>query len=429
MGPGLIEKELGPESQLFSRRFVAPLIVSLSNNFFATELSSWDMEVSTAAPLSAPHIQEVLHRKRQSLDLEIEEYKALKEEEFRKYEAEIRHVLQEQEVNGATEEKARDETIVSHGHIAKDIATGSRRNSDEKSHTGTMHQRLRSENGVKTERQDDSITTQQPAASTDIPLVTPSHERELDFHGIFTPKYLPLLDNPNRYSRQAIAKPSPPSSPISTDTHRGRHEPSTPLSSSASLPATVYDPLRSPPQTPKLSNSAPRPRLLGQRRSSSRSDSSITSLRSSLRQPKSPRSPKHVLFAIDNTVLSPSTSPVAHRPNRNPPISFSRLSDMPKPTAEHKDSAAERKSNGTPSGHPVHTKSPGTRLTGQALSYPVKSYQQLVEPTTQIATSGNEDFEDLGPQEDALFSFDEDVHVDDDESTDNENVRYHHKLL
>ena len=382
------------------------------------------MEVSTAVPLSAPHIQEVLHRKRRSLDLEIEEYKARKEEEFRKYETEIRRVLQEQDVNGAAEPKARDEIVVSNGHKPRDNATGSRRNSDEKSPTGTMHERLRSENSVKTERQDDSETVQEPAKSTDSPLITPSHERELDFHGVFTPRYLPLLENPSRYSRQPIAKPSWPSSSNSTDTPRGRHESSTPLSSSATLPATVYDLLRSPPQTPKLSNSAPRPRLLDQRRSSSRSDSSITSLRSSLRQPKSPRSPKHVLFAIDNTVLSPSTSPVVHRSNRNPPIPFSGLSDTPKPTGANEDSAAGRKTIGVQSGHAVHTKSPGTSLTGQAPSYPVKSYHQLVEPTSPITTSRKDNFEDCSPHEDALFSFDEDVHLGDDEGTYDDNVRF-----
>ena len=386
------------------------------------------MELSTSAPLSTPHIQEVLHKKRRSLDLEIEEYKALKEEEFRKYEAEIRRVLRAQEVNGTAEEKVGAKPIVSKSDEAKDRATGSRRNSDGTSPAGTMHERLRSENGAKKERQDDGVTKQEPAESTDTPVVTPSHEREQEFHGIFTPKYLPLLDSPNRYSKQVITKPSPPSSPIFVDTSRGRQESSTPLSSSASLPTTVYDPLRSPPQTPKLSNSAPRPRLVDQRRSSSRSDSSLTNLRSSLRQPKSPRSSKHVLFAIDNTVLSPSTSPVAHRPNRNPSVPFSALSDILKPTTKHKDMTVESKSNGSLMGQSVYSRNPGADQSSQTPSYPVKSYRQLVEPTTPIVTSEKDDFEDLGLHEDALFSFDEDVHSDDYETTDDESVRSYKRL-
>ncbi|MCJ1246109.1 hypothetical protein MMC30_003314 [Trapelia coarctata] len=346
-------------------------------------------------PFGTARFFDALHKKRQSLDLEVERYKALKDEEYRRFESELRKFIQDQVVNeGATREQSNGVQLVSQTQTENN-GTGSRRNSGEKSPspTGTMLDRLRSEAAVKTQKKENNRTAPVPAKSPEPVLDTPSHEREIEFQGLFTPRYLPLLEDPNRYSRKKTTSSSSPPPENPEDPPNGRRERPTPLSSSATLPATRYSLLHSPLQSPKFSNSAPRPRLQDLRRSSSRSDTSIASLRSSLKQPKSPRSSKHVLFAIDNNVLSPSTSPILERSGKG--LNFA--SPIKEIQVPQRGSVPE--------------------VTSYFPRSPIRSYHQLVEPTVAASADGGADFEDTTPDEDALFSFDEDTNPGDDETT------------
>jgi len=377
------------------------------------------------APFGTAHFFDALHKKRQSLDLEIERFKVLKDEEYRKFESELRKFIQDRVVNEeTTREQSNGAPLVSQTQ-ANHNGTGICRNFGEKSPTGTsMLDRLRNEDGVKTQKKDDHKFPQVPVKSTEPEPGTPSHEREIEFQGLFTPRYLPLLEGPNRYSKKDTNRPSSPPFENLADPPNNRRESPTPLSSSATLPATRYSPLRSPLQSPKFSNSAPRPQLKDLRRASWRSDTSLTSLRSSLKQPKSPRSSKHVLFAIDNSVLSPNTSPVLERSTRVPPIPFSGLSDMPSSAAKAPNGIGK----GSKAKSPIKDIQVAQRgslpeLTSYFPRSPMRLYHQLVEPTRGVYSDGAADFEDTTPDEDALFSFDEDANPADDETADGDTVR------
>ncbi|MCJ1465305.1 hypothetical protein MMC07_003922 [Pseudocyphellaria aurata] len=129
-----------------------------------------------------------------------------------------------------------------------------------------------------------------------------SHDREAEAQGLF---YIPLLDSPRD----------------STST----------LSSSADLPTSIIGSSSSRPNAHGFSVSLPKEGSLALlRSSSSRSDTSIASLRSSLRDPKLPRSPKRVLFSIDNVVVAPSTSPIALRSSSAPQAQMKRVDNIPK---------------------------------------------------------------------------------------------------
>ena len=211
--------------------------------------------------------------------------------------------------------------------------------------------------------------------------------RRPDRQAIRTPSYLPLLDAAPRSPRTATNQP-----PASIDAQ---------LSSSATLPTTTFSPLGSPQQRPLISTSAPRPDALHIRRSSSRSD---ISLRSSMRGPKSPKSPKHVLFSIDNVVMSPSTSPEIVRKQ-------GQSSNREGKKRRHSTSSTLSKSQGVETtlafrdGRSSHPQTPS-----------IISYQDL-EQTKPIGKSIGKDIgllkkQDVVELDDALFAFDEDLTAD-----------------
>ncbi|MCJ1390089.1 hypothetical protein MMC18_002947 [Xylographa bjoerkii] len=364
-----------------------------------------------------PHVLEALREKRKLLNREVAEFKALKDEEYQRFELSIQAVGR---IHGSEQTTTEDDTPnPPQSHEMEDLqrsGMGSRRRSDEKFPAGSMQERLRTENEAEIKRVDNN--DEGPGQNGTLPLTseTLSHEREIEFQGLFTPTYLPLLDNARQSNgKKSGMPPSPPLNSLAVLTS-GRRELLTTLSSSATLPATTYNPLHSPPTPSKLSNSAPRPRLLEQRRSSSKSDISITSLRSSLRQPKSPRSPKHVLFSIDNTVLSPSTSPVVHRAVQHPPIPFSGLMDMPKSATKSADVPVQVNGTVQSNGDIAPISDPGIKSNMSSSSSMIRSYHQLLEPTVLTPKEDLEDFEDVG-QDDVLFSFDEDVDLRNDNLT------------
>ncbi|MCJ1405005.1 hypothetical protein MMC11_008231 [Xylographa trunciseda] len=370
------------------------------------------------------HVLVALREKKELLNREVAEFKALKDEEYRRFELSIQAVGRIYESEHQETENGTHSSL--QPHPPEDLQSsgmGSRRRSDEKFPAGSMQERLRTENEAEIKRTD--ISNEALDQNGAIPPASEplSHEREIEFRGLFTPTYMPLLDNARQSNGKNGVKPHSPPLHSLADLRSGRRELSAALSSSATLPATTYNPLHSPTTASKLSNSAPRPRLLDQRRSSSKSDISITSLRSSLRQPKSPRSPKHVLFAIDNTVLSPSTSPVVYRTVQHPPLPFSGLVDMPKSAT--KPATVRAHTNGTTQSNGDNSTilDPAGKPNMSLSSSLTRSYHQLLEPTESTPENDLEDFEDVG-QDDVLFSFDEDIDRRDDDSTADEKASF-----
>jgi len=370
------------------------------------------------APFGTAHFFDALHKKRQSLDHEIEQYKALKDEEYRRFESELRKLIRNQVVNEEATKGLNNGVKPLSPTQAENNEPGGRRNRGE-----TMLGRLRSEENINAQKRENNDQPQVPAKSPEPVPDTPSHDREIEFQGLFTPRYLPLLEDSNRYSKKKTTPSFSPPSETPRDSPNGRGESTPPLSSSATLPMTRFSPLRSPLQSPKFSNSAPRPRLKDLRRTSSRSDTSLSSLRSSLKQPKSPRSSKHVLFAIDNNVLSPSSSPVLERSGKIPPISPSGLTDILASAGKVPNGTAKRASaKSTVKDEQDPQRSSVPEATSSFPSSPVKSYHHLVEPAIIASTDGTADFENISPDEETLFSFDEDANGGGGDTTEDDTV-------
>lgn len=238
------------------------------------------------------------------------------------------------------------------------------------------------------------------------------HERELEFQGLFTPSFLPLLDCKDRHRSVAASGQNHigndlPS--ISFDIGKGRHgsdarKTKLSLSSSASFPNTHHSSSLSPPTVRPISASVPR-QPPHQRRSSSRSDTSIASLRSSLRDPKQPRSPKRVLFSIGDTLVSPSTSPLMQRAISEPgiinaPSSVSR--DEPESTRSQSDVWDM---------FPWMKKSVDSAPVGTAPAGFLNAQPQPFSAGVSIKSPilGGEDFERI--ETEYLFAFDEDLTI------------------
>lgn len=259
-------------------------------------------------------ITEALNRKRGQIDQEIAEFRAGKEHEYRDFERQLRDKGKEDCVQDAPKSQVkRGQSKPKHaateaGPTQKEEAKYVQKESDDE----TPGQKSP---GSEVE---DSIATIWSKCSPGGSLRPPDrpietlHEREKEFQGLFTPSYLPLVGNTpaDEGSRSKELLQPPAFNP--RDLSTARHNSGAMLSSSAE---TVHPPMTSPPLPPTrpLSSSVPPEKPSHHRRDSSRSDTSIASLRSSLRDPKQPRSPKRVLFSIDDTLVSPSTSPIAQR--------------------------------------------------------------------------------------------------------------------
>lgn len=160
-----------------------------------------------------------------------------------------------------------------------------------------------------------------------------THERDLEFRGLFTPHFLPLLDSSDHSAEPTNQDLEPHSVHVRPKNESLINAPPdcltrttrqlTPLTSRTSTkPQHLSLPTHttSITSTPRLSSSIP----------TRSSPSSSATLHSSLRSPtsKKPRSPKRVHFQIDNVVVPPSSTPP---PKAQPsPIIYA----MPWPTKE-----------------------------------------------------------------------------------------------
>ncbi|KAL8927565.1 MAG: hypothetical protein Q9208_002372 [Pyrenodesmia sp. 3 TL-2023] len=409
--------------------------------------SGLDRHLSSA---EEAQLAEALELRRKQIDREIAEYREEKEKEFRKFEKRLRSEKRDNERQKILQcerevEKANIKRRGSKDH--RQLPSGPGRNGRENSET--EYRRTRS-NGVRfgeaTEIPQVEKTIQKNHTSKDGgPQEQPIHDREVEFQGLFTPTYLPLLsgrhrdavngrisdgsvkDNTAKKSSTTLTQDAVESTNDSIKPSRstaaesrgkamqssGPTKPSAAAPTSGSAPMAMADPHH-------LSSSDPRKTSMSERRSSSRSDTSVSSLRSSLRDPKQARSPKRVLFSIDDVVVSPSTSPAMQRmisaSKKNDSIDIvSKLdasdSDIGKgddnfgPYAWRRDTVSQSSKSALTNipninGHSVNTGS----------KPPPHSAAQIALGSTS-PSMGGDGFEHIrrGEDDDDLFAFDEDI--------------------
>lgn len=350
-------------------------------------------------------IRDALERKRTQLEREIEDFKAEKEREFTAFEQRLRG-------RGraiSSEHSCSFEANYSNGK--RGGLEGSNLSFDGRSPFINIGSGSVWKNGINhlSQLTKSLCNGQENEQSISDSLLSNSlRERELEFHGLFTPHYLPLLDSSAHTSK------SEPTTNYSEDLQPPR-DTSSNFSPSASFPASTIGNTNPLPSLHHFSASLPRERSLGLRRSSSRSDNSVGSRRSSLRDPKQPRSAKHVLFSINNVVVSPSTSPVLPRSTAAPhardiddnllssqlakmPIGKNKgmetwdkgLSDLLKPRNNNASSTASSKHSQNPCA--IHTPSSSVLLNDE---------------DDDFASNYDTDGDDL-------FPFDEEVNISDD---------------
>jgi hypothetical protein len=243
--------------------------------------------------ISMAEVEVELARKRKALDKEIERFMAQKEAEFRKFEKELRG-----QVDAAAKEGS---TIVEKG-FSVGVPLGQ---SNETAGSKAEAQSLRDTNkGSAVQNSSGGQLDSSFKYTTGYNWHESKEDRELELRALFTPAFLPLLEsssyNYDRAHRRSLSTDSRPPKEDKPD--------STKLSSSLT---SLGSPLKS------NVNIQPRPGLADRRSSSSPTGTGRSLRKSSLRQPASPdhvpRERKHVLFSIDNVVISPSSSPVVTR--------------------------------------------------------------------------------------------------------------------
>ncbi|MCJ1440115.1 MAG: hypothetical protein MMC23_000597 [Stictis urceolatum] len=338
------------------------------------------MVATPPPPRSADAIVQALDRKRKQLDKEIADFKAKKEKEYADYEEELRKTV---------DVGTNSDTIAPPGKgVATRQSEGQKTKEKATSKLGSSQQTAADKNSSKS--------------------ATPTEERDLELRSLFTPSYLPLLEDPQRDSRKQSksSSRSPKSKPDLAPS---------PLPHSFTLPSTTYSAPSPPTKAPSLPASVSRPSL-ADRRSSSKSDTSVTSpgLRSSMRQPKSPqqeaqKDKKHVLFSIDNMVISPSSSPVLQR---HRPLGSSASTPRSGVGDDDDDDDDLRfGARGDFQTQFTRVTPPSSYSTTSPLSQSMaRNYQNLVEPTgvTSPSPADEEDFA-MNAGSDPLFEFDEEV--------------------
>ncbi|KAL8732711.1 MAG: hypothetical protein Q9181_003856 [Wetmoreana brouardii] len=401
----------------------------------AMDPSSLERHLSTA---DEAQLAEALERRRKQIDREIAEFTADKEKDFRKFEKRLRSekdaerlkILQcEREVEKANQRRRRSSDHLPLHSIHH--PNGSIEGADERK--GNRSDGVRFSEAVEISLHDDIGQSKQEGNRLSRGGASkhqqPFHEREVEFQGLFTPTYLPLLNGKHRDQREDISD-VPSSQRDQVLELDPTNLPSRPAASSAahlqtsgSAPAT--------PATPRhLSSSDPRKMSMAERRSSSRSDTSASSLRSSLRDPKQVRSSKKVLFSIDNVVVSPSTSPTMQRKvnalgrNGNSDRDID-LASPPEAVAEegyNSDTAyVWRRDPSVQSGKRsmAHTAATNGHADG-GVSRPQHPAAQIWSTSPSM---GGEGFEHVRREEDDdLFAFDEDISFREKESQHEEDV-------
>ena len=377
----------------------------------ATEPSSMERHLSNA---EETQLAEALELRRRQIARDIAEFKIEKDKEFRKFEKRLRSekrdperlkILQcEREVDKANQKRRASldqlalysaddlNTARDAGERDESIRSSGVRFSSAVEIPPDEHTRRQNEGTKKSTTDGSSQETQS------------YHEREMEFQGLFTPPYLPLLSGQRPDQQEdpldvTFANPDGISSTQEQTSSSGANFTGRqgPFSDSApSAPSHPHHP----------SSSDPRKMSMSERRSSSRSDTSASSLRSSIRDRKSPRSPKRVLFSIDNVVVSPSTSPVMQRKAKSSKTgSNDRSVVIPSYSEASKDEIIPDRSTLLGKAALTNVPTANGRANGDG---------RPIHPAAQIGSSspsmGGDGFEHIrGEDDDDLFAFDEDV--------------------
>ena len=363
---------------------------------------------------------EVLERKRKELEQEIADFKKKKEEEYRAFERQYTQAAYgtigdvKRKDGGTAPEKQDTSSSPTQAQFLHYERSSSYDSGDEAIEGSGATTKYGNPSGETPESGATQAHHEHSRGSQEGPMGSLSkaqlHERELEFQGLFTPSFLPLLDGKARHEsarkdRQSSAGDDPPLISLGNDDQQAKPK----LSSSASFPDTHLRSSLSPPPARPLSASVPR-QPSHQRRSSSRSDLSIASLRSSLRDPKQPRSPKRVLFSIGDVVVSPSTSPQVQRAkaaSRSPP---SELVHVPT-SVEHGGPGAVGNQSSARDMFPWSNKPSDIDLINGTAPVRSTATMPLTYPNGAGTTSpliGGDDFERVDA-DDELFAFDEDM--------------------
>ena len=342
-------------------------------------------------------IAHVLQQKRAQLEQEIADFTSKKEDEFRSFENQYLQTFRNE--LGLT---SRDNEVLRPGTNDQPLDQVRRQEDGD-------------ENAVTVDDQDSSNHTRTMPSHSKLPhhvealSFSQRHERESEFKGLFTPSYLPLLSNPGNSSHLGNGERRQWSE--DKQSASGNQQNTANLSSSVELsgPQVGFSP--SPSSARPLSASLPK-QPAHHRRTSSRSDISLTSLRSSLRDPKQPRSPKRVLFSLDNVVVSPSTSPVAHRSKIGGDSVSSTILNVPRPLGSFGPVAIDDLGSNSLNnlqdnkGQPTSTlPDEGTNF-GNGTGASASTKAVGTDDTSPII--GGDDFETIDADED-LFTFDEDM--------------------
>ena len=368
-------------------------------------------EPDLAAEQKENQITEALERKRRQVDREIAEFKAEKEHDYRVFERKLRGRKKENDSQDGPQVQRKRARPKQKDAAAEVELLQTEEADDAQRELGLGD---RSQKNTATKAEDPSATDRSKINQGRSPRsptrsVESSHEQEKELQGVCSPSF-PLVGDPPADHASRSQEHSHPTFLNSGDVSAAWLNSGTMLSSSAE---TVHPPMTSPPLPPArpLSSSVPPEKSLHHRTDSSRSDTCIASLRSSLRDPKQPRSPKRVLFSIDDTLVSPSTSPMAQR---------SKSATPPNPADTAKAVGSTEKfevvRNQSPNG-PTTSKSGSSPFDIVLPSASANSWTASLLTFGRVydsdlskagpATSGADDFEHL--ENDDLFTFDEDM--------------------
>ncbi|KAL8644665.1 MAG: hypothetical protein Q9210_007141 [Variospora velana] len=281
--------------------------------------SSLDRHLSSG---EEAQLAEALELRWKQIDREIAEFTADKEKEFRKFEKRLRSEKRDTERQKILQCEREVEKANIKRRGSKDQRSAQAEAGGDEWKTADVVFKDTKFNGVRfagaTEIPQESNAGLKRRKARDGAAAEgqPAHEREVEFQGLFTPIYLPLLGGRRKDTAEEEEEEA---DQVDTSHHDSTRLPVT-AAKSVEKPATPNTAAPISGSAPlirthshHLSSSDPRNISMPKRPSSSRSDTSISSRRSSLRDPKQPRSPKRVLFSIDNIVVSPSTSPVTQR--------------------------------------------------------------------------------------------------------------------
>ncbi|KAL9584333.1 MAG: hypothetical protein Q9212_002193 [Teloschistes hypoglaucus] len=408
----------------------------------ATEPSSLERHLSSA---EEAQLAEALELRRKQIDREIAEFTADKENEFRKFEKRLRSekrdperqkILQcEKEVGKANQKRRRSSDhlpVHSHPQTNGRVSDGQISNGSHVDGTSFVEA---DEIPVEHEMHGSSPHRKRPERADNPQEQQSFHERELEFQGLFTPDYLPLLNGQSTDSPQDMnySRTSEPGKKVSrSKLKKSSSDPAT--ASTQQAPVSGSEPTG--PATPRsLSSGDPRKLSMAERRSSSRSDTSVSSLRSSLRDPNQLRSPKRVLFSIDNVLVSPSTSPTLQR--KVSAVKVTNTSDRSLNLAPQQQAVVvpKRDVNGSYKNLEQRPEIPSQPKKPTLTNIPTTNGRPngpnggptLRHPAAQIwSTSpsiGGDDFEHIrGEEEDDLFAFDEEVRYRRNQTSDDEDV-------